>query len=32
MENLGKIRVDYVKMLNGSDRNAERWNKEVLGG
>ena len=32
MENLGKIKVDYVKMLNNSDKNAERWNKEVLGG
>jgi spermidine/putrescine-binding protein len=31
MENLGKIKVDYVKMLNNSDKNAERWNKEVLG-
>jgi len=32
MENLGKIKIDYVKMLNNSDKNAERWNKEVLGG
>jgi putative spermidine/putrescine transport system substrate-binding protein len=32
MENLGKIKIDFVKMLNNSDKNAERWNKEVLGG
>jgi spermidine/putrescine-binding protein len=32
MDNLGKIKVDHVKMINNSDKHAERWNKEVLGG
>jgi spermidine/putrescine-binding protein len=32
MDNLGKIKVDHVKMIKNSDKHAERWNKEVLGG
>jgi len=31
MDNLGKIKIDYVKMLENSDKAGERWNKEVLG-
>lgn len=31
MDNLGKIKIDYVKMLKISDKAGERWNKEVLG-
>jgi putative spermidine/putrescine transport system substrate-binding protein len=31
MDNLAKIQLDYVKMLEVSDKAGERWNKEVLG-
>ncbi len=31
MDNLAKIKLDFVKMLEVSDKAGERWNKEVLG-
>lgn len=31
MDNLGKIKINYVEMLENSDKAGERWNKEVLG-
>jgi putative spermidine/putrescine transport system substrate-binding protein len=31
MDNLGKIKIDYVKMLENLDKAGERWSKDVLG-